>query len=165
MTFGGIYQEPDPSDVRGGSVHSQFSPTTGSGGLKSSEQDKCLPTMPGLKGRNREGTRYTWVFPSLTFAAGTEALWAYDAQPLGPDRCRVTQWVCFPPETISSPGFEDKARHYYLRMDEALAEDVAALERQHTGLRSPFARPGRWADLEIGASSFAGWYAQRLLAS
>ena len=162
-TFGGIYQEPDPADPVGGCVQSGFSPTEGTGGLKRDEQEHALPTMPGLTGRNREGTRYTWVFPVLTFAAGTEALWAYDARPVGPDRCRVTQWVCFPPETVAAKGFEEKAQRYYTRMDEALDEDIAVLEQQQIGMSSPFAHPGRWSELEQGAAAFAAWYAKRLL--
>ena len=162
-TFGGIYREPEPPDEVGGCVHTAFSPTEGTGGLTHDEQDHVLPAMPALSGRNRGGTRYTWVFPALTFAAGSEALWAYEAQPLGPARCRVTQWVCFPPQTIASPGFEAKAERYYARMDEALEEDIAVLKRQQLGMDSPFARAGRWSDLEHGAAAFAAWYARRMV--
>ena len=163
-TFGGIYLEPERPDEVGGCVQSSFSPTAGTGGLKVDEQEHILPAMPGLGARERAGTRYTWVFPSLTFAAGSEALWAYGARPLGPGRCRVTQWVCFPPATVATPGFEAKAERYYARMDEALAEDIAVLERQQLGMASPFARAGRWSDLEHGAAAFAAWYARRLSA-
>ena len=161
-TFGGVYLEPEPPDEVGGCVQSSFSPTAGTGGLKADEQAHVLPLMPGLGPRERVGTRYTWIFPSLTFAAGSEALWAYAARPLGPARCAVTQWVCFPPGTVASPGFEAKAKRYYARMDEALDEDIAVLERQQLGMDSPFARPGRWSDLEQGAAAFAAWYAVRL---
>jgi phenylpropionate dioxygenase-like ring-hydroxylating dioxygenase large terminal subunit len=165
VTFRGIYQEPDPPDLSTGDVYTQFSPTIGTGGLKGNEQEHALPMMPGLTGRNRAGTRYTWVFPSLTFAAGTEAVWAYDAQPTGVDRCHVTMWVCFPPETVASPGFEEKASRYYTRMDEALDEDIAIIERQQAGMASPLARAGRWSELERGAAAFAGWYKERLAAA
>ena len=161
-TFGDIYLEPELPDDAGGCVQSSFSPTAGTGGLKSDEQTHVLPAMPGLGARELSGTRYTWVFPSLTFAAGSEALWAYAARPLGPGRCHVTQWVCFPPETVATPGFEAKAERYYARMDEALAEDIVVLERQQLGMDSPFACAGRWSDLEHGAAAFAAWYAQRL---
>ena len=161
-TFGGIYLEPELPDDVGACVHSSFSPTAGTGGLKTDEQDHALPAMPGLGARERTGTRYTWLFPAITFAAGSEALWAYGARPLGPRRCRVTQWVCFPPRTVASPDFEAKAERYYARMDEALAEDVAMLESQQLGMDSPFAQAGRWSDLERGAAAFAAWYARRL---
>ena len=162
-TFGGIYLEPEPPDEVGDCVHSSFSPTAGTGGLRADEQDHVLPAMPGLGVRERAGTRYTWVFPALTFAAGGEALWAYGARPLGPRRCRVTQWVCFPPRNLATPGFEAKSQRYLARMDEALAEDIAVLERQQLGMDSPFARAGRWSDLERGAAAFAAWYARRLV--
>ena len=161
-TFGGLYLEPEAPDPVGGCVQSSFSPTAGTGGLKAGDQAHVLPAMPGLGAREGSGTRYTWVFPALTFAAGSEALWAYAARPLGPRRCRVTQWVCFPPRTATTPGFEAKAERYYARMDEALAEDIAVLERQQRGMESPFARAGRWSDLEHGAAAFAAWYARRL---
>ena len=161
-TFGGIYLEPELPDAVGGCVHSAFSPTAGTGGLKADEQAHVLPVMPDLGPRERAGTRYTWIFPSITFAAGSEALWAYEARAFGPGRCRVTQWVCFPPRTLAAPGFEAKAERYYARMDEALAEDIAVLERQQRGMDSPFARAGRWSDLEHGAAAFAAWYSERL---
>ena len=161
-TFGGIYLEPELPDEVGGCVQSSFSPTAGTGGLKADEQAHVLPPMPGLGPRERAGTRYTWIFPALTFAAGSEALWAYAARPLGAARCRVTQWVCFPPATVAAPGFREKAERYYARMDEALAEDIAVLECQQLGMDSPFARAGRWSDLEHGAAAFAAWYARRL---
>ena len=161
-TFGGIYLEPELPDAVGGCVQSSFSPTAGTGGLKADEQAHVLPPMPGLGPRERAGTRYTWIFPSLTFAAGSEALWAYAARPLGPGRCRVTQWVCFPPATVEVPGFREKAERYYTRMDEALAEDIVVLERQQRGMDSPLALPGRWSDLEHGAAAFAAWYAERM---
>ena len=66
-TFGGIYLEPERPDEVGACVHSSFSPTAGTGGLKADEQDHVLPVMPGLSARERAGTRYTWVFPALTF--------------------------------------------------------------------------------------------------
>ena len=74
-------------------------------------------------------------------------------------------WVAFPPETVASPGFKEKAARYYVRMDEALDEDIAMLERQQMGMASPFARQGRWSELEPGAASFAAWYAERLAAA
>ncbi len=161
-TFGDIFLKPESTDPVGDCVHSSFSPTAGTGGLKVDEQEHILPAMPGLGARERNGTLYTWVFPSLTFAAGGEALWGYGAWPLGPDRCRVTQWVCFPPESVATPGFEAKAQRYYARMDEALEEDIAVLERQQLGMASPFARSGRWSYLERGSAVFAAWYAKRL---
>jgi len=161
-TFGGIYGEPDGADEVTGAFTSQFGLTEGTGGLKESEQEHSLPAMPGLEGRNRQGTRYTWAFPSMTFAAGTEAMWVYEARPVDPARCHVTMSVCFPPETVAAQQFEEKAAHYYQRMDEALDEDLVMLERQQAGMTSPAARQGRFSELEPSVANFAFWYAERL---
>ena len=134
-------------------------------GSRPTSRSTFCPPCRILSARECSGTRYTWIFPALTFAAGSEALWAYGARPLSPGRCQVTQWVCFPPRTVASPGFEAKAERYYARMDEALAEDIAVLEQQQLGMDSPFARAGRWSDLERGAAAFAAWYAKRLTLS
>ena len=117
-----------------GAFTTQFGLTKGTGGLKEDEQTHTLPSMPRLDGRNRDGTRYTWAFPAMTFAAGTEAMWVYEARPLGPARCYVTMSVCFPQETIDSDGFDTKAAYYYERMDDALEEDRGVLESQQEGV-------------------------------
>ncbi len=118
-----------------------------------------------LRGRNRQGARYSWMFPNMTFAAGTEAIWVYEAYPLAPDRTRVGMTLCFPAATVARPDFEARAQHYYDRFDTALAEDIPMLERQQAGMTSPFARQGRYSDLEPSVAAFAFWYAQNLLES
>ena len=163
-TFGSVYREPDPPEATGGAFATQFGLTAGTGGLRHDGQDHALPAMPGLDGRHRRGTRYSWVFPAMTFAAGTEALWVYEARPLDPGRCHVAMSVCFPPETVEAAGFEARAAHYYRRMDDALDEDIAVLGEQQAGMASPWARAGRYGDLEPCVALFAFWYAAELTA-
>ncbi len=164
-SFGDIYQEPDAPDAVAENYATQFGTTQGTGGLTRDAQDHALPPIAGLEGRNRQGTRYSWMFPTMTFAAGSEAIWVYEAHPVAPDRTRAALTVCFPAETVARADFEDRARHYYDRFDTALAEDIAMLERQQAGLTSPYAMPGRFADLEPSVASFAHWYAGKMLAS
>lgn len=164
VSFGGIYEEPDAPDAVSGNYTTQFGTTQGTGGLTRDAQDQALPTIAGLEGRNRQGTQYSWMFPNMTFAAGTEAIWVYEAHPVAPDRTRAALTVCFPAETVARADFDERARHYYDRFDTALAEDIAILERQQAGLTSPYARPGRFADLEPSVATFAHWYAGKMLA-
>lgn len=158
-----IYNRPDtPEDVRG-AFTSQFGSTEGTGGVLQTQQDRALPLIPGLSGREEAGVRYTWVFPNMTFAAGTDALWVYEAYPLGAGRCQVFQTACFPPETVALPEFEERVAAYYLRLDAALAEDIPALVNQQRGLACPDARQGRFQpDLEPNVAAFARWYAGRM---
>ena len=158
-----LYAPPDPADVTRGAFASQFGETQGTGALLEDRQAQALPPIPQLKGRSATGARYTWIFPNMTFAAGKDSLWVYEAYPLGPHRCQVRQTICFPPETVARPDFDEKANHYYERLDAALAEDLVALENQHAGLNSPLAMPGRFSTLmEPNVASFASWYADLL---
>ena len=113
--------------------------------------------------REARGVRYSWLYPTLVTATGAEGMWMYEVYPDGPDRCRCAQVVCFPPETAALEGFAEVAEAYYERFDVAIAEDIPMLERQHRGMRSPFARQGRFSYLEPNVARFAGWYADRLL--
>lgn len=158
-----VYARPDPANTVTGCYSSQFSETEGTGGLLEASQHHALPPIPSLEGRNKNGTRYTWLFPNMTFAASTEAIWVYETTPLEPGRCKVVMTVCFPPETINHKDFKVRSQVYYDRMDAALAEDIPALVRYQQGLTSPHAKQGRFcAELEPSVANFAIWYAQQM---
>ena len=158
-----IYNRPDTPDDVSGAFASQFGRTEGTGGVLQTQQDRALPPIPGLTGREAAGVRYTWVFPNMTFAAGTDALWVYEAYPLGAGQCQVFQTACFPPETVALPDFETRVMAYYERLDAALAEDIPALVNQQRGLSCPDAKQGRFQpDLEPNLAAFARWYAGRM---
>lgn len=165
-SIGDIYQPPDPADDTDGAFASQFGATDGTGGLLQTEQEKALPPMPGLAGRAAQGVRYTWVFPNMSFAAGADALWVYEAYPLGADRCHVVQTACFPAETLARPGAEARVAAYFERLDAAIDEDIPALENQHRGLGCADARAGRLQPLlEANLDKFARWYAAVMMAA
>ncbi len=114
----------------------------------------------------RQGTRYSWVFPNLVFAASTESMWVYETYPLSPERCRVRFTFCFPAETAALPDFETRAPHYYDRLISAVEEDIPMLERQQKGLATPYGGQGRFcAPLEPIVANFAIWYAGQMLAN
>ena len=159
-----IYAPTEPSDSVAGAYASQYGTTDGTGGLLEGQQDHALPPMPGLAESVRSGVWYTWVFPNMTFAAGSDALWIYDVNPIDARRCHVTQTVCFHRETVVLPAFSDRVEAYYHRLDAAIAEDIPALENQQVGLNLPFARQGRLSPhLEANVGAFANWYARQLL--
>ena len=107
--------------------------------------------------------RYTWVFPNMSFAAGRDALWVYEAYPLGPNRCHVVQTACFPPETLAMPGADEKMAGYFERLDAAIAEDIPALENQQKGLACVDARAGQLQPLlEANLITFTRWYAAQM---
>ena len=160
-TVDSIYGAPEPMDEVVGAFATQFGTTEGTGGLLETSQSNALPHMPGLSDHAAAGARYTWVFPNLTFAINCDALWCYEAYPMGANQCKVFQTACFPPETVCLTDFEEKSKAYLDRLDAALAEDIPALVNQQLGMTCPDARSGRFQpDLEPNVASFAKWYAQ-----
>lgn len=143
VSIEGIYNDPDDPDSVTGAYATHFGTTEGTGGLLAGQDAQILPRIPGLSGRPAEGVRYTWLFPNIIIATGSEAMWMYEVYPDGPDRCRCAQVVAFPQSTIDSAGFEEKAEAYYERFDVAISEDIPMLEQQHAGQRSPHARQSR----------------------
>lgn len=159
-----LYTDPDPLDETVGAYASQFGVTDGTGGLLQNEQQYALPKLPGLTGRHATGSRYTWLFPTVTFSASLDALWVYESYPLTATSCRVAQSVCLHPDTFDAPGFEEKVQRYYQRMDAAIDEDIPALENQQRGLSSPEARSGYLCNThEPAVAKFARWYAGVML--
>lgn len=160
-----IYKAPEPADfVESGSFATQFGYTLGRGGLLGQNQQQPLPLMPNLTGREAAGVRYTWLFPNMTFAAGVDALWMYEAYPVAVDRCLVRQTACFPTETVQLMNFDELVAAYYHRLDVALDEDILALNNQQIGLSCGDALQGRFQPLlESNVASFASWYANQLL--
>ena len=157
-----IYLAPSSAERVSGSFATQFGETEGTGGLLEGSQENALPDMPALKGLAKKGARYTWIFPNMTFAANRDALWCYEAYPLGPDKCKVLQTACFHPKTISLGGFSKKVKAYLHRLDAALDEDIPALMNQQAGLTNPDSLPGRFQpSLEPNVAAFANWYAKR----
>jgi phenylpropionate dioxygenase-like ring-hydroxylating dioxygenase large terminal subunit len=165
-TIGGFYDPPDPPEAAAGAIATQFGTHGKAASVAALEADKTLPAMPGLTGRAASGTRYTWVFPSLAFAASVDCAWSLEAYPIAPDRTRCAATVMFPPETAALADFDARAAVYFARMDAAMAEDVAALERQQAGLESPLARPGRFSPtMEPNVHAFQKWLVGALSAA
>ncbi|MFV2032714.1 MAG: RHO alpha subunit C-terminal catalytic domain-containing protein, partial [Gammaproteobacteria bacterium] len=160
-----LYPEPDDVDEVSGNYTTQFGPTDGNSALMADAQDQAFPAAKQLSGREALGTRYTWIYPNMSFAASQDSLWMYQAYPLAPDRSHIVQTICFPPDTVKIADFESRAKHYYHRYDAALDEDIPFLEQQQLGLRSKFAKPGRFSSLEPSVANFAHWYAHKLAAS
>lgn len=163
-TLSALYQDPDPPEEVSGSFISQFGEHAkiGSVGVLGADT-ACLPPLPGLTGRLANGTRYTWVYPGLSFAASRDAVWMLEALPLKVDETAVRLSLLFDPEAIGSPHFDQTLANYEARMRIAMDEDIEVLEAQQEGISSPLAKPGRICpELEPSVHAFHQWYAGRL---
>ena len=162
-SINGLYNKPEPGDVTIGNYATQFGITEGTGGLLEDQQEYALPEIPDLEGQAAMGTRYSWIFPNMAFAASKDAMWIYEAYPLGPQRCIAYQTLCFPDQAIALDDFQQRVKFYYDRFDAAVAEDNVALANQQIGLASPFTKPGPYSPtMEPSVAAFANWYAGRM---
>ncbi len=159
-----LYNEPEEADKTTGDFASQFGFTTGTGALLEADQLNALPIMENLEAPWSLGARYSWIFPNMTFAASQEANWVYEATPINSERCQIRQSICFPKNTTELPDFYEKSQAYYQRHDDAMSEDIVALENQHKGLRNSPSLQGQFSPLmEENVASFCNWYAAKML--
>jgi len=165
-TVAGSYATPEPLDSVTGDYSSQFGAhkENARGGILEDDRESEFPVIETLSGATQNGTRYSWIFPSMTFAASCDAIWVLEAYPQSPALTRVAMSVCFPQQTTALADFAPRAAAYHRRMEAAMAEDVAILEQQQLGLSSPLAKPGPFAPrLEASVHAFQFWLAERLL--
>jgi phenylpropionate dioxygenase-like ring-hydroxylating dioxygenase large terminal subunit len=159
-----LYNKPEEADKTTGDFASQFGFTTGTGALLEADQINALPIMENLEPPWSLGARYSWIFPNMTFAASQEAIWVYEASPITSTSCRVRQSICFPKNTTTLPGFKEKSLAYYQRLDDALDEDIVALENQQKGLNKSTSLQGHFSTLmEANVSTFCEWYANKII--
>ena len=163
-SIGNIYLKPEIEDQTTGEYASQFGRTSGTGALLENQQQSALPVMKSLNETWSLGTRYTWIYPNMTFAASQEAIWVYEANPISPNRCQVRQSICFPKSTTKLSDFNIKSQAYYQRLDDAMDEDIVALENQQKGLHNSPLFQGRLSTLmEANVGAFANWYANKMM--
>ena len=159
-----LYIKPEESDKTTGDYASQFGFTTGTGALLETHQSNALPKMENLESPWSLGARYSWVFPNMTFAASQEAIWVYEANPITSQSCQVRQSICFPKNTTELADFKEKSQAYYQRLDDALDEDITALENQQKGLNKSPSLQGQFSTLmEANVATFAQWYANKIV--
>jgi len=164
-TLSALYATPDPVDKTDGAFVSQFGEHARRGSVGVLEEaGSGLEALPGLSGRLADGTRYTWAYPGLTFAASRDAVWVLEAAPVTVSRTAVRLTLLFDKASMSAPDFRQILERYENRMAIGMDEDIVVLEAQQLGLHSRLARPGRVCpELEPSIHVFHRWYAGQLI--
>tara|TARA_Y100001960_G_scaffold206381_1_gene215425 strand:+ start:690 stop:1856 length:1167 start_codon:yes stop_codon:yes gene_type:complete len=164
-SFATLYTNPDPVDETRGAFVTQFGEHARSGSVGVLEEaGSDLNALPGLSGRLEDGTRYTWVYPGLTFAASRDAVWVLEAAPVSVSTTAVRLSLLFDSSSTSMSDFGKILERYEHRMKVGMDEDIFVLEAQQLGLNSRLARAGRVCpELEPSVHVFHRWYADQLI--
>ena len=146
-----------------GSYIAHFTMHEGSRGLLEEDQDKALARFPGLSGRYTQGTYYPCLLPSTLFGLTIDCVWVFELHPTAPDRTTLVAASLFSKSQVAEPDFEEKARHYYRRVDAIVPEDNEAVERQQEGLCLPAGLSGKFTHMETLCHAFDNWVLDRML--
>jgi len=122
-----------------------------------------FPQIPGLTGRNAEGTYFTMLHPSTQFACTQDCMWWLRILPLGPARSRLEVGFCFPRTTEARPDFQAGVQKYVHRWETGIAEDNGICEAQQAGLTSVMRRPGPFALREPAVHRLNNWLLDQVL--
>ncbi|UUX95409.1 aromatic ring-hydroxylating dioxygenase subunit alpha [Aquabacterium sp. J223] len=125
--------------------------------------DAGFPPIEGLDGESVRGSRFMLVYPTTMFALTVDAMWCFQCLPLAPERTRIVHTSLFPRSRTARPDFEALAANYYKRQDRVVKEDNDIAAWQQRGLRSPMARPGRFATKERIVHALDNWILDRVL--
>jgi phenylpropionate dioxygenase-like ring-hydroxylating dioxygenase large terminal subunit len=124
--------------------------------------DTGFPRIETLVGKAGEGTYFALVYPTTTFTFTSDCVWTSERWPRGPHRTTYVHSAYFPKSRLDRPDFEEVVARYYKRWDTTIPEDVAAAERQHRGLNSPFSPQGRFSYRETIVHAVDNWWLDRI---
>jgi len=125
--------------------------------------EHALPRIATLEGHAAEGTNFVCLFPSTLLAFTVDSMWYIELYPQGPHLTKLAVGMCFPASTIARADFEQKSAYYFKRWITAVSEDNGITELQLRGLRSPFARTGRFTTLEPLIPRMGRWWVDKVL--
>ncbi|MFN0041762.1 MAG: aromatic ring-hydroxylating oxygenase subunit alpha [Alphaproteobacteria bacterium] len=154
-----------PEDVRGNFV-TMFSDHSGTRALIAGRGHAPFPPIATLTGRAKAGTRFSLIYPGFALGCTIDAMWFIESYPVSPGRTKYAIGGCFPRKTTARGDYDALAPGYFERWETAAREDNDALERQHKGLLSPYALPGRIQPaLESIVPILGRWVAERVLSN
>jgi phenylpropionate dioxygenase-like ring-hydroxylating dioxygenase large terminal subunit len=126
--------------------------------------DPGFPPIETLEGEEGVGSRFILIYPATMIALCVDCMWTFECHPLGPELTEVVLTSSFPRSRTERPDFAALAANYYKRQDRVVREDNDIAAKQHRGLRTVFARPGRLSEKERIVHVLDNWVLDRVLA-
>lgn len=152
--------EDPPANGQFHTIHEQHDGT-----LALLDGDSGFPPIAGLAdhGEVARGSRFILVYPMAMIAVTIDCMWTFECHPLGPEETLLVHTSCFPKASVERPDFGELVKNYYKRQDMVVREDNDIAENQQRGLRSPFARAGRFSYKEKIVHQLDNWVLDRVL--
>lgn len=127
------------------------------------DNEEGFPPVSTLQGATREGSHYVLIYPFAMIGCDVDSIWYKQMIPVGPCKVHNIATYCFHKEIVERPDYEQISPRYFRRFQKVVTEDNAAMERQLTGLMSPFAKPGRYSDPEVLVHRIDNWILDQVL--
>jgi phenylpropionate dioxygenase-like ring-hydroxylating dioxygenase large terminal subunit len=125
---------------------------------------KGFPIIESLEGRREAGGTYApLIYPSTYLACTVDCAWYLEIHPISPNKTHMVHGALFPRDRLDRPDFDEVAKNYYQRWDITIEEDILASVRQHRGLETPFAPPGRFCHREPLVHQIDNWMLDRVI--
>jgi choline monooxygenase len=123
-----------------------------------------LPPIAGLSEKEREGMYHIWVHPSLQLIMTATYMKYRLYLPKGPEQLRLVENWTFPQSTVERADFSSVVGPaYYAKYEEIIHEDMVISPIVQKGLRSQYARPGRYSPQEHIVHRIANYIVDRVV--
>ena len=121
------------------------------------DNESGFPPVSTLQGATLEGSHYVLIYPFAMIGCDVDSIWYKQMIPESPGKVRNIATYCFHKEILERPDYEEVSPRYFRRYRKVVTEDNEAMERQLTGLKSPFAKAGRFAEPEALVHRIDNW--------
>jgi phenylpropionate dioxygenase-like ring-hydroxylating dioxygenase large terminal subunit len=120
-----------------------------------------MPVFPRLTDEERTRSTFALIPPTLCFGTAADQCFFFLVRPSGPQTIDVEIGYLFHPAALEDPLFEHKLKLSDVGVQVFVQQDQDATTKVQRGLRSRFARRGRYSWQEESHVQFNRWLARR----
>ena len=154
---------PEPWDDDSNVVFRTAGYTHIDGGFNATHR-AIMPVFPKLTDEERMRSTFALVPPTLCFGTAPDQCFFFLVRPTGPETIDVEIGYLFHPSALEDPLFEHKLKLSDVGVQVFVQQDQDATTKVQRGLRSRFARRGRYSWQEESHVQFNRWLSRRYAA-
>jgi phenylpropionate dioxygenase-like ring-hydroxylating dioxygenase large terminal subunit len=120
-------------------------------------------SIPWLADKGERFACSAHIAPNMQLFARSDSIHPFVMWPVGVDKVRITCYMLWPKEWHAQSDFREKVAPYNEFTRQVMNEDVSVMESLHDAAKSPFFKPGRMSDLELGVYNLLNYNVDRAL--